>query len=85
MGADAYAFEEPRQIGDLVGYRATAFKPGAPSMLGGLGAAVALRVAPPERTVHRETIADARSREKGTSLVDFVPGTTPGYTGRLLR
>ncbi len=82
---DAYADEAPVGVGQLVGYRATAFKPGAPSMLGGLGAAVSQRIHLPERSTQRETISDVRAREKGTHLFDVVPDTTPGYTGRQAR
>lgn len=72
----------------MVGYRATVFKPGAPSMLGGLGAAVARSAGSfPDRAraPPRETVADARARGKGTHLFDQVPGSTPGYTGRAAR
>ena len=70
----------------LVGYRATAFKNGTPSMLASIGASVA-RNLDIERSsnIRRETIEDVRSRSKSTAILDSVPGTLPGYTGTRLR
>lgn len=90
LGA-GYAQEPARERGDLVGYRATAFKAGAPSMLTGLGAAVSRGGAAgsglsrfPDRPAHRGA-GDDRTREKGVALLDTRPGLTPGYTGHTLR
>jgi len=83
-----YNQEAPRNRGDLVGYRATAFKPGAPSMMAGIGSSIVNSGVCrefPDRPVKRETIADVRSREKGTHLLDVTPGLPPGYTGRAMR
>jgi len=82
----AYNQEPVRERGDLVGYRATAFKAGAPSMLTGLGSAVSRSGAGgfPDRPAHRGP-GDERTREKGVALLDNRPGLTPGYTGRALR
>lgn len=91
MGMNAYSHEAPRREGQLVGYRATAFKAGAPSMLAGIGSAVARGGGGasgfPDRPVPRprESMLDARSREKGTHVLDMTPGATPGYTGRTFR
>lgn len=83
----SYAYEQPRGHGELVGYRATAFKPGAPSMLSGIGSSIAGGISRdfPDKPVKRETIADVRGREKGNHLLDGTPGLTPGYTGRSMR
>lgn len=89
LGMNAYSHEAPRREGQLIGYRATAFKPGAPSMLAGIGSAVARNIDGasgfPDRPRPRESVLDARSREKGTHVLDVNPSAMPGYTGRNFR
>lgn len=98
-GGGAYAVEDaqPRQVGQLVGYRATAFKSGTPSMLASIGASVARKMTEDERqgalspslaagqNRPRESIQDVRSRSKSTAILDAPPGMVPGYTGSRLR
>jgi hypothetical protein len=75
----AYGQEEAVQRGQLVGYRATAFKANAPSMLSGLGSAVNRGGADgfPDRPVKHSSVSDPAASSG--------PSTIPGYTGRRVR
>jgi len=85
----AYSAEEAVQRGQLVGYRATAFKAGAPSLLSGIGTAVnragGLQGFPDRPARKPEGGVAPGAREKGTHMLDAPPGYTPGYTGRRVR
>uniref|UniRef100_A0A7S2CM62 Uncharacterized protein n=1 Tax=Florenciella parvula TaxID=236787 RepID=A0A7S2CM62_9STRA len=76
--------------GNLAGYRATAFKHGAPSMLANLGAKVTMGGNVPPPNFHHKP-GSGVAHEQATARVSLVegrgtnmpaPGAIPGFTGR---